>query len=180
MKSIRDESPKRRKLGRRTFERDEYDSTIRQLDRSGQIDRPLDRSDRANNRYPNYRERGRDNYDNYIRRDDYRDNKYRNMNMEISRRGGDERDNDSGDYQDQRGNHKDSFDEGMSQNYFSEQKVNESERRIPCTSLCMKDPEAFARMLLLPADVIQNVILQLANNNKQALVGRTDLISSQY
>lgn len=37
--------------------------------------------------------------------------------------------------------------------------------------MMLKDPEAFARLLLLPADIIQNAILQLANNNKQALVG---------
>jgi RNA recognition motif-containing protein len=36
--------------------------------------------------------------------------------------------------------------------------------------LSLTDPDSFARFLLLPADTLQNVILQLANNNKQALV----------
>lgn len=47
--------------------------------------------------------------------------------------------------------------------------ITEPEKKIPCSHLSLTDPEAFARFLLLPADTLQNVILQLANNNKQAL-----------
>ena len=58
------------------------------------------------------------------------------------------------------------------QAYQQQQQMQQfdQEKRIPCNSWSLRDPEGFARLLLLPADVIQNVILQLANNNKQALV----------
>lgn len=120
--------------------------------------------DRSQNRYMGYR--GRDDYDGYMRRDEYR---YRNMD-----RRGDDRDDGSGEYYDSRGSY---YDEPR---YPVEKKVIEPEKRIPCSSLSLKDPESFARLLLLPADVIQNVILQLANNNRQALVGNSDLRSSQH
>lgn len=135
----REESPKRRKLGRR--DRDDFD-TRRGMDRS-------------QNRYLGYR--GRDEYDGY-RREDYR---YRNMDRR------DDRDDGSGEYYEPRG-HGGYYDEQRQQ---PEKMMVEPEKRIPCSSLSLKDPEAFARLLLLPADVIQNVILQLSNNNKQALVG---------
>jgi hypothetical protein len=139
--NAREDSPKRRKQGRR--DRDDFDN------RRGM--------DRSQNRYMNYR--GQD-YDGYGRRDEY--SRYRNVD-----RRGDDRDDGSAEYYDSRGN-SGYYDESR---YQVEKKVVEPEKRIPCSSMSLKDPEAFARLLLLPADVIQNVILQLANNNKQALVG---------
>lgn len=104
--------------------------------------------------------RGRDEYDNYNRRDDYR---YRSMDRR------DDRDEGMSDYYDSRGNN--GYYEDQRYQHQQEKKSVEPEKRIPCSSMTLKDPEAFARLLLLPADVIQNVILQLSNNNKQALVG---------
>lgn len=48
--------------------------------------------------------------------------------------------------------------------------ITEPEKKIPCNCQSLTDPEAFARFLLLPADTLQNVILQLANNNRPALL----------
>lgn len=73
----REESPRRRKQGRR--DRDDFDN------RRGM--------DRSQSRYLSYR--GRDEYDSYNRRDDYR---YRNMDRR------DDRDDGSGEYYDSRGN----------------------------------------------------------------------------
>ena len=85
-------------------------------------------------------------------------------------RRGDDRDDGSVEYYDNRSGY---YDEAR---YSVEKNVIEPEKRIPCSFTSLKDPESFARLLLLPADVIQNVILQLANNNKQALVGKIRII----
>lgn len=112
-------------------------------------------------RYSNYR---RDDYDgSYSRREDYRDGRYRSS---------DRRTDSDGYYYDSRIG-RDGYDESAGNRHQGKhRKTVELEKRIPCSSLSLRDPESFARLLLLPSDVIQNVILQLANNNKQALVGR--------
>ena len=145
----RDESPGRRKRQERRYGDDYGDS---RLDKGS--------------RYSNYR---RDDYDgSYSRRDDYRDGRYRNS---------DRRMDSEGYYYDQRGG-RDCYDD-MSANrqQTKYRKAAEIEKRIPCSSLSLGDAESFARLLLLPSDVIQNVLLQLANNNKQALVGSLRFIS---
>jgi RNA recognition motif-containing protein len=121
--SARDDSPKRRKLQRRPFERDEYVESSRRT------------SDQQQLRHRHHRERSID--DSHPRQD-------RRMR-----------------------------DEGYEDDESPAPEVKpppEPEKRIPCSSLSLRDPEAFARLLLLPPDYLQNVILQLANNNRQALV----------
>jgi hypothetical protein len=158
--SARDESPRRRKLAnRRSYEREDYEQK-----------KPLDRMDRNNSqlRYGHFRDRGREEYEAGLYRDrpigeDYRDSRYRGTERKKSE------DNDFPRYYSS--SQKESGDEFRRENHMPEGRLPEPEKRIPCNSSSLKDPEAFARLLLLPSDVIQNVILQLANNNKQALVG---------
>lgn len=154
--SARDESPKRRKNTRRNYAGDEYE-----------LKPNNHRFEQWNNRF-NGNFRGREDYGDIYREgrvgEDYRDMKYNRSN---ERKKSEEMDNPRYYSSSQ----KDSYEDGRNMRHVIERKQPEPEKRIPCNSSSLQDPEAFARLLLLPSDVIQNVILQLANNNKQALVG---------
>lgn len=153
--NARDDSPKRRK----------------QIDFEGR--RSSDRADKSL-RYSN----------NLYRRDDYyggdrSDGKYRHGMGDIYSRKDDFADKmmHSGHYgsenmMNQNGHFKYSNQEDFNRTPNQKSSRADLEPKIPCSSSSLKDPEAFARFLLLPTEVIQNCVLQLANNNKQALVGR--------
>lgn len=65
-----------------------------------------------------------------------------------------------------------SYFQNEAQQYEGHHAFEQDKPVIPCKSSSLSNPSTFAKLLMLPSEIFQNVIVQMAQNCRPALVGR--------